>query len=315
MKKLSLIVIATVLAGGLWCYQSYPAVGHILYNTSMAAEASIYGFKKRSIDIGELTMGFYEGGNSKQPSIVMLHGYSADKNVWLRFARHFVDDYHVIIPDMAGHGDTTFVSGSDYSITAQSQRLSALLNTLNIDQVHIIGNSMGGFISADFSLSFPDRVLTTGLVDPAGVSSPEPSEMQQLLTTGYNPFLVERRGQFHTFYAMTMEKPPWMPTAVLDAMAENYQIRRVALAEIFNDFHNTPLLETRLANLRSPALLLWGSEDRLIHVSSVDTWRAAIPTLEITVWEGIGHMPMLEIPEESATRYQQFLTKYSESEK
>lgn len=313
MKKFLLIAFVTLIAGGLWSYHSYPALGHLLYTASMAGEASIYGFKERRVDIGELEMSLYQGGKPEQPTLLMLHGYSADKNVWLRFAKHFVDDYHVIIPDMAGHGDTAFVSGGDYSISAQSRRLQGLLDALHIDQVHIIGNSMGGFISADFSLSYPERVLTTGLVDPAGVNSPEPSTMQKLLAEGRNPFLVEKRDQFREFYAMTMAKPPWMPGVVLDAMAEDYQQRRTELAEIFNDFHSTALLEPRLASLRSPALLLWGSEDQLIHVSSVDTWRTAIPTLEVTVWEGIGHMPMLEIPAESAARYQQFLTKYSES--
>lgn len=311
MKKRYVLLLAALLAAMLWAYRSYPAIGHILYSASMAVESKVYGFEKRRVDIGQLDISLYQGGDSRAPAILMLHGYSADKNVWLRFGRHFVDNYQVIIPDMGGHGETAFVAGGDYSIQAQSQRLEALLDTLAIERVHIIGNSMGGFISADFSLRYPERVITTGLVDPAGVNSPQPSEMQKLLAEGVNPFLVSSREQFHKFYAMTMAAPPWMPRPVLDAMAQDYQQRREQLAEIFRDFHATPLLEPRLAELQSPALLLWGSEDQLIHVSSVETWRQAIDQLEVTVWDGIGHMPMLEIPAESAARYQQFLDQHS----
>ncbi len=307
VNKLLGALALLLLISGVWAYQSYPAVGHVLYRSSMAAEATLYGFEKRRVNIGELDMSLYRGGSDDRPTLLMLHGYSADKNVWLRFARHFVDDYQVIIPDMAGHGETAYQAGGDYSISAQSQRLKALLDTLQIDRVHIIGNSMGGFISADFSLRYPERVLSTALVDPAGVRSPQPSAMEQLLASGRNPFLLDSAEQFREFYAMTMARPPWMPAAVLDAMAADYRARRDALAEIFNDFHRTPALDARLGELQTPTLLLWGSEDQLIHVSSVETWQQLVPDIEVTVWEGIGHMPMLEIPAESAARYQRFL--------
>jgi abhydrolase domain-containing protein 6 len=52
---------------------------------------------------------------------------------------------------------------------------------------------------------------------------------------------------------------------------------------------------------------LWGEEDRLIHVSSVNVWKAGINDIQVKTWPGIGHMPMLEIPQESAGVYRQFL--------
>jgi pimeloyl-ACP methyl ester carboxylesterase len=146
---------------------------------------------------------------------VLLHGYSADKQVWVRFARPLLDRYEVIIPDLAGHGATGFVPGLDYSGPAQARRVAAMLDTLGIAKAHVAGNSMGGFITAHFALAYPQRTLSAGLIDPAGVNSPEPSDMGKLLAGGRNPFEVNSRAEFDDFYAMTMAQPPWLPGIVI----------------------------------------------------------------------------------------------------
>ncbi len=307
MKKTlgaGLILIVALL---IWAQQTYPLIGNYVYRGSMAAEAALYGFHKQRADIGELEMVFYRGGNPEKPTLLMLHGYSADKDVWLRFARHFTDDYQVIIPDMAGHGETGFSKEWDYSIRAQSQRLAALLDTLHVSKVHIIGNSMGGFISADFAIRFPERTLSATLVDPAGVQSPQPSDMEVMLAAGKNPFEIHNLDEFRAFYAMTMARPPWMPGMVLDAMAEKYMQRREQLSKIFADFAHTGRLDNQLNALTVPSLLMWGGKDRLIHVSSAEVWQHGVKDMQVAIWDDIGHMPMLEIPGESAARYLSFL--------
>ncbi len=302
-----IIIALLVAAAGAWTAITYPMIGDVLYRTTMATEAFVYGFDKKRKRLGELDVVYFEAENTDKPVILMLHGYSADKTVWLRFARHFTDEFRVVIPDMAGHGETEFNSAWDFSVEAQSKRLVDLLDAMNIDAVHIIGNSMGGFISADFALRFTERTRTVALVDPAGVASPVPSEMEKMLAAGRNPFLVNNREQFSEFFSMTMAKPPWLPGVVLDAMAQDYQQRKPQLDKIYEDLQRSASLEDRLSQLNKPTLLLWGREDKLIHVSSVDVWRANVPQIEVTIWDGIGHMPMLEIAGESAERYRQFL--------
>ena len=89
-----------------WSWLSYPAVGHWLYDLNMAIEAKLYKLHKIEVPIAEMTVSTWQGGPYEAASaILMLHGYSADKNLWLRFSRHFVRQYRVIIPDLAGHGE------------------------------------------------------------------------------------------------------------------------------------------------------------------------------------------------------------------
>jgi pimeloyl-ACP methyl ester carboxylesterase len=139
------------------------------------------------------------------------------------------------------------------------------------------------------------------------VISPEASDMEKMLAEGRNPFEVHNRQEFDSFYAMTMENPPYVPDIVLEAIAEEYRHHREQLMHIFADIREQDLLDSSLNEITAPALLLWGEEDRLIHVSSADVWAAGIKDIQVKTWPGIGHMPMLEIPQKSAEVYQQFL--------
>jgi abhydrolase domain-containing protein 6 len=106
-----------------------------------------------------------------------------------------------------------------------------------------------------------------------------------------------------------MEKPPYAPDFVREAISDKYQRRREQIKYIFSKYSEQDLLDSSLHEIRAPTLLLWGEEDRLIHVSSVDVWKAGINNIETKTWPGIGHMPMLEIPKKSAAQYRQFLDK------
>ena len=284
-------------------------IGHVVYENITDLEAQLYGLEQIQVDIGEMHISLYKNEFADRPTIVMVHGFSGDKDNFIRFARHFTDDFNVIIPDMVGHGDTGFKKSWDYSMPAQASHLAKLIEQLNIEKVHVIGNSMGGFISAYFSIMYPQQTLSVALIDPAGVTSPEASDMNKMLANGHNPFLVHNRQEFDSIYAMTMENPPYVPGFVLEALSEKYQQRREQLMLIFDGIRETDLLDSSLNEIQAPVLLLWGEEDRLIHVSSVNVWKAGIKDIQVKIWPGIGHMPMLEIPQQSAETYRQFLSQ------
>ncbi|MNH93890.1 Lipase 1 precursor [compost metagenome] len=182
-----------------------------------------------------------------------------------------------------------------------------LLDVCGVEKVHVIGNSMGGYLAAWLAATYPERIVSVALIDPAGVTSPEPSDLERHLAKGHNPFLIHSREEFKYFYAMTMADPPWVPRVVLDAIAHRYEQSRDELEEIFSDFRASPPMEPKLPEITAPALLLWGRKDRLIDVSSVAIWSKGIADLRVEIWEGIGHMPMVEAPAGSARLYREFL--------
>ena len=185
-----LVILVLLLLAALWCYRTYPRIGHLLYDASVALEARLYRLQKVPVQIGEETLMTYQGGPAQAPVILLLHGLSADKSIWLRFARHFNRDYRLLIPDLGGHGETAYAAHQDYRVPAQAQRLLRLLDACGIQRVQVIGNSMGGYIAAWLAAHAPQRISGLALFDPAGVEAPETSDLQHLLEQGKNPFPV-----------------------------------------------------------------------------------------------------------------------------
>ena len=311
MKKTMLaagtLALAASVAFAVWNANTYPKIGELTLQVASTLEAKSYGLNKKQITSDGITYTVFEGGKADGEPIIMLHGYSADKNVFIRFAKHFTGNYRVIIPDLPGHGETGFKPEWAYDVPTQAARVIKLMDTLGIQKAHITGNSMGGFITATMAANYPDRLLSAAPMDPAGVKSPQPSNMDKLLAEGKNPFFVNSREDFDTFYPMTMSQAPLLPGMVLDAMAKEYQDRRSELETVFKGFAMKNMLDEKLGSIKGPFLLIWGKEDQLLHVSATDVWKAGVPQAQVVVMDGVGHMPMVEVPEKTAEVYAKFL--------
>lgn len=309
MKKLILITLLIMIVIFTAMVIFAPVkIGNIVYQSMTSIETKIYGLEETTVDIGEMKMHLLQNHNKTRPTILMLHGFSADKINWIRFAKHLDNDFNLVIPDMAGHGETGFNNNWDYNTPAQAARLVKLLNKLEIDKAHVIGNSMGGSIAAQFAKNHPNRILTLAMIDPAGVIAPELGDMDKQLIQGRNPFLINSQQDFEIFYKMTMSEPPWIPGFVLQAIADKYIKRRTELNQMWLEFHGKDLLDNELDQIKTRTLLIWGEEDRLLDVSSVKIWRR-IADIEVEIYPKIGHLAMLEIPKQSAERYLSFLEK------
>jgi pimeloyl-ACP methyl ester carboxylesterase len=286
-------------------------LGYKIAHLVESIEASIYGLKDVTVNVKGLEIAVYQSKriDPNKPTIVMLHGFSADKKVWLRFAKHFVNDFNVIIPDLAGHGKTPYSVNNSHSISAQAIRVIELLAVYGINQFHLLGNSMGGFITAHSSIYFAENILSSCLVDPAGIIPLSLSKMDRLVIAGKNPFLIKTKQNFYDFYAMTMAKPPYIPKFILDCFALEYQSKYDRLESIFSEFLSEDgLLDKELTKVNCPTLILWGASDELLHVDNAKLWHENIKDSELTVWPGVGHMPMMEIAKTSANRYRLFLS-------
>lgn len=292
--------------------RAYGAVGRLAYNTTIGLEASLYGLRRAVVDVGDSQLMSYQGGPAHaKEAVVLVHGFSADKVVWVRFAKHFTRRYRVLVLDLPGHGDTAYQPALNHSAASQAARVLRAMDALGIARAHVVGNSMGGFIAARMAHDHPHRVASATLVDAAGVHSPQPSSMEKMLANGRNPFEVHTQADFRAFYAMTMARPPWFPGMALYAVGQRYIAQRAQLTRIFQDFFGVGMLDDQLNQIRVPVLVMWGRHDQLIHVSAADVWASGIPGAKKVVYDDLGHMPMLEAPARSARDVLSFIESLS----
>ena len=301
LKALVVLVAATVLAATAFV-QLAPETATRL---AIDAERQRSGLVRKEIDLpGGLHYVYLEGGQGEP--LVLFHGFGADKDNFTRVARFLTPHYRVILPDHIGFGESAHLPDADYTAVAQAERLHALAAALGLGRVHLGGSSMGGHIALAYASAHPDDAASLWLLDPGGVWSGPPSELSKVIEeTGRNPLMARNEDEYAQVFEFAMSDPPWVPRAMLDVMARE-RMRNFALEDkIFKQIGGEHL-EARIKGLATPSLIVWGREDRAIHVGTADVLHALLPHSQVIVMDGIGHLPMIEAPERSADDYLRF---------
>ena len=127
---------------------------------------------KKEIQVDDQKVVYLEGG--KGQSILLLHGFAANKDNWIRFAKYLTNDYHVVIPDIPGFGESSRIQSESYSVENQMKRIDRFTEILKLEKFHLAGNSMGGMLAGMYGATYPRKILTLALLAPGGVGSPNP---------------------------------------------------------------------------------------------------------------------------------------------
>lgn len=304
MRKL-LICLALILAAGATTLYLSPAA---LLASVQFTERQLAGLDSRQVQVGEFNVHYYEGGPQGAETILMIHGFGADKDNWLRFSRPLTARYHVVALDLPGFGDSSKPEAS-YDVGTQVERLNAFAKAIGIHKLHLIGNSMGGHIAALYAARHPEEVLSVALLNNAGVNAPQASELFKRLDRGdANPLLVRNADDFSNMLDLLfVEKPP-LPGSLKQYLAERAMASHDFNQKIFNQLRERYIpLETELAKIQVPTLLLWGDQDQILDVSSIKVMQPLLKQPTVVIMQACGHLPMIERPEETAEHYQTFL--------
>jgi len=279
--------------------------------TRLAVDAGRWraGLVRKEIELpGGLRYVYLEGGRGRSEPLMLLHGFGADKDNFVRVAGFLTSRYRVIVPDHIGFAESAHPLDADYASPAQAKRLHALAQALDIKRLHLGGSSMGGQIALTYAALYPNEVASLWLLAPAGIWSAAPSEARSTFAkTGRNPLMARNEEEFAQLFAFVMSDPPFIPRPMLNVMARE-RIRNFSLeARIFKQVSEDSV-EARVRGLATPALIVWGDRDRALDVGSAGVLHKLLPRSEVIIMGGIGHLPMLERPKQTAEDYLQFRT-------
>lgn len=279
-------------------------VADFLLKQGIVAEERKAGLAATSVKLsfGALHYLQREGDPGRAPAaVLMLHGATADRTSWLRLARHLDRQFTLVIPDLPGHGRSGADTTLDYSIGAQAARIKELLCRLTVGRVHIVANSMGGAIALHLAAAWPDLVRSLTLISAAGVEA-GPSWLQQhVARTGVNPMLqIEAAADYRAMMHIGMAAPPYIPTLVLGALARGFASRKAINRKICDDILRDLDQSDKLAAIRAPALIIWGSADKVLSVANAALLQQRLANSERVVLDDVGHVAMVEAPKRVA---------------
>ncbi|MDX1551696.1 MAG: alpha/beta fold hydrolase, partial [Marinobacter sp.] len=191
-----------------------------VYDNAIGWERSGAGLEMSRIQVDDMTIAYL---SNKEPvegeTIVLVHGFGANKDNWTRLARELTEDFNIYAIDLPGHGDSSKALDLGYRFEDQVAHLSEILAALGIEQAHMMGNSMGGAITALYAATYPDQIQSAVLFDPAGIFEHD-SELVGLVMEGDNPLIPAKEGDFRRLVDFALEKKPFVPWPIYDVMEE-----------------------------------------------------------------------------------------------
>jgi pimeloyl-ACP methyl ester carboxylesterase len=276
------------------------------------AERRLSGLTLKRAHVDGFDMPYLEGGTGEV--LLLIHGFGGDKDNFTRIARFLTPHYRVIIPDLPGFGEATRNPKASYTMAEQVGRIHGFITSLGITRLHLGGNSMGGFISAQFAAPYGHMVDSLWLLDPAGTEASHSSAM--LLNyekTGKNPLLVASVDAFRETIRATTHKAPFLPGFARQTLGRRAVADFALHTQIMRQLSDSPLLEKSFQPMPTPALIVWGVHDEILHPSGAEAFRLLFPHSRVILMDGIGHLPMVEAPQQTANDYLAFRKELAQS--
>jgi len=112
-----------------------------------------------------LQLHYADWGNDAAPPLILLHGGRDHCRSFDRIARSLRRHYHVLAPDLRGHGDSEWTKGGSYALPEYVYDLTGLVRLSGADEVAIVGHSMGGMIALAYAGTVPDKVSKLVVLD------------------------------------------------------------------------------------------------------------------------------------------------------
>jgi pimeloyl-ACP methyl ester carboxylesterase len=271
------------------------------------ARASLALERKRAgLTAKKASLPYLEGGSGGEV-LLLVHGFAGDKDNFTRIARLLTPHYRVIIPDLPGFGDARRDPAARHDMATQVENLRAFMAELGVQRFHMGGNSMGGFIAAEYATRYPEQIASLWLLAPAGTAQTmESASFQEYLAGGPMPLLVPRPGDFDKLMAACMAKPPFFPYSLKQVMARRATADYPLHCAIMKQMVDSPQLRGPIG---APALIVWGTEDRILSPKGAPATRALMPNARLIMMDGIGHLPMLEATRRTARDFLDFQGK------
>jgi pimeloyl-ACP methyl ester carboxylesterase len=229
----------------------------------------------------------YEVHGQGEPALVLVHGWSCDRSYWKEQIEYLSPQYRLVLVDLAGHGESG-TGRKDYTMSAFGADVAAVVDSLGLQKVVLVGHSMGGDVIVEAAKKLPGRVV--GLVWVDDYKSLGPARSAAEVDAFVEKFRKDFRGTTNGF-VRGMFAPNADPKLV-DRVAKDMASAppAIALSAMHNSFLNAGHIPADLTGLKLPVVAINSDREPTDHESLGKYGVKAF------VLPDSGHFPMLEDP-------------------
>ncbi|TNC87667.1 MAG: hypothetical protein CSH49_14900 [Alcanivorax sp.] len=273
------------------------------------------GLERRSIELEQgRKYAYYDNNRQGKDVVLLIHGFNADKDHWIPLASR-LKQYHIIAPDLCGHGDSWYEESYTHDIPFYVNELKKFVDALGLQRFHMVGNSMGGWITSLFCVAYPEDVRSVVLLNSVGIKPPVVSPFFKALSEGKNPFFFSNQAEFDQLLKLSVADVSAIPKSIKQVSYQEGLERMDRARKLFADImdederltHPDQMVDSVLANIMQPALIVWGDKDGIMDSSMADVFQRGIPNSQAVIMSNVGHVPMLECPKEAGRYIKGFL--------
>lgn len=248
------------------------------------------GIRSKFLEDEHCLIHYYENRNGASKTLILLHGLGTSSSTWANVLPHIANTFRVIAVDLPGFGFSTWKTGEEcLSIERFHDVLARTLPQIARPPFALIGHSLGGWLAMDYAIRSPDLVRQIVLINPAGVRYPGIEEQRRL-------FEITNLRSLYILLNRLWMKYPWYFKPFAAAILHDLKRRKVP--EFVRSILETDFVNERLASLKTPAHLIWGNNDAVLRVETVQILKNALPEIKVSFIEQCGHVPQLERPRE-----------------
>ena len=262
------------------------------------------------VEANGLRFHYLEWGDTANRTIIMLHGMGQTAHSWDFAALALCDRYHIVALDQRGHGDSDWDAEADYSLDAHQSDLAVVLASLGLDDIVLMGLSMGGRSAFTYAADHPDQISALIVVD----SAPE------LQRTGADTIrrFVEDMDVLDTFEAFVVKTREYNPRRsdrqIRGSLANNLKqlpdgrwtwkydkVFRSPDAKPWTDPDIVNRMWQKVEGVQCPALVVRGAGSTVLSQETAEEMARRLVDGRLTVVPDSGHL----VPGDNPTGFHQ----------
>lgn len=273
------------------------------------------GVQEKTVKAGDLSFRYLEAGppGGGRGTILLLHGFGARSDLWLRVLKDLSGEWHMIAPDLPCHGSSSQLPGKLRTLPLYREALEKFVDDVLPPRFLILGSSLGGALAVMLALSRPQRVSRLVLLAASGLTPKLPGKTVRL----YFPYILgaylfaPSAGRLRSFLTKgVFHDPKFIDDRCIDALVPEWKdrARRSSLLATANSLRRPDAsVAASLPKVACPTLAIWGQQDAHFDCHENEEAVKRIPGAAFVSFDACGHLPMVEKYPESLGRVKEFL--------
>jgi len=273
------------------------------------------------VEAGGVRAHYLKQGDSGE-ALLLLHGVACSVLDFQQNLDFLSKSYRVFALDLMGHGETEKPLEESYSIAHQAQFVLDFMSAVGLDHAHFLGWSLGGRLTLQCAAMDPQRVSSMVLVAPGGVDDRSGVILDLRLST--IPLLGELMAAWpskhllrHVWSKVFFDSAPFVTDEIIEKKWE--LARQSGANQAFlkclrsllgiHGFLAGPVedIQAKMPKMATPALVIWGLEDKFVSCSHHKVLAAKLPTVQVELFDNCGHAPHIECADLFHAKVSKFL--------